>query len=956
MSEQILFPNSGLSSYFNGTDFLGSDNVLLQSTPLSGVGSPAYFIKDGTISPSTSTFWKNTNLNITNVKDWMNIPFDITALSPSGATLRVAYNLQNSDAKIWFTNIGLYFLVENNPSLPSGNVFFANSSQLEFLGGNSGVLNIGLNISEVFRPQFPIPGVISVSGEIRSLPRSVTTSYGSGDNTFIVPPDVTELVVSCIGGGGNGDSIIGDGPLSGGTGGGGGAYASSTRTVTPNDTLNLHVGTGDGDDTWFINSSTVLAKAASGSTGGAAGSSIGDTTFSGGNGDGPSRTVNCGTEEEPSEISADGGIGGNSGSALGNGSNGGADGSAGDGGTGGNGGCDAGINNPGGLGQPGSIILVYDTQYVTGSGDIIFYDMDIICSGSALNSSNSNSNLYTQGHIVNSGTLNLYTRGIADNSGTLNLYTVSTIPSSGYIDLYTSGTAFSSGNMSLYLRCDYATSGIDLYTYGYDYSSGNTTLFCKAIDFASSGDITLYTYGHLISSGSNNLFIWGFTSGTTPMNLFLKGQVAKSGVSNFPLFMFSTTNSGIYSNQTLYLESSSGTPNPNNAMNLYTVGPSTLDTSSSMNLVVYQDTTPSHEMPLFIGNYYESGANFVRLFVMSPSGTEGAVPLSGSMNLYMSRDYDSIANNVSLVIKQNDIASGIIPLVIFGTNYNNSGINTYIGGIYTGTDFTTLYMNGYGGNGVVVEEIAEPEDWTPEELSNMIAWYKADSLSLNDDDAITTWIDSSNNSHDATQSTGVSKPLYKTGILNSLPAVRFSSNKSLLLTTLGTALTSDDTYTVFILLKPSSISNDPVVIAFPSNSSWTFLMEVANNGRFYWGHQNGNYRLYSSSITTSAASIISLKKTSSTTAEFWQDGTEITSFSTAGAGMIATPSMTGDMILGSYTNASFAYNGDIFEIVICNSSLSINDREKVEGYLAWKWGLEGNLPALHTYKSSPPTV
>jgi hypothetical protein len=29
---------------------------------------------------------------------------------------------------------------------------------------------------------------------------------------------------------------------------------------------------------------------------------------------------------------------------------------------------------------------------------------------------------------------------------------------------------------------------------------------------------------------------------------------------------------------------------------------------------------------------------------------------------------------------------------------------------------------------------------------------------------------------------------------------------------------------------------------------------------------------------------------------------------------------------------------------------------KAEGYLAWKWGLEGNLPVLHPYKNSAPIV
>lgn len=53
------------------------------------------------------------------------------------------------------------------------------------------------------------------------------------------------------------------------------------------------------------------------------------------------------------------------------------------------------------------------------------------------------------------------------------------------------------------------------------------------------------------------------------------------------------------------------------------------------------------------------------------------------------------------------------------------------------------------------------------------------------------------------------------------------------------------------------------------------------------------------------------------------------------------------------TNGS--YGGIIFgEELAFSSVLSDADTEKIEGYLAWKWGLEGSLPGGHPYKSSPP--
>jgi len=47
-------------------------------------------------------------------------------------------------------------------------------------------------------------------------------------------------------------------------------------------------------------------------------------------------------------------------------------------------------------------------------------------------------------------------------------------------------------------------------------------------------------------------------------------------------------------------------------------------------------------------------------------------------------------------------------------------------------------------------------------------------------------------------------------------------------------------------------------------------------------------------------------------------------------------------------------NGDIAEILVYDTALSDNDRQKVEGYLAWKWGLVAGLPVGHPYKDDPP--
>ena len=54
------------------------------------------------------------------------------------------------------------------------------------------------------------------------------------------------------------------------------------------------------------------------------------------------------------------------------------------------------------------------------------------------------------------------------------------------------------------------------------------------------------------------------------------------------------------------------------------------------------------------------------------------------------------------------------------------------------------------------------------------------------------------------------------------------------------------------------------------------------------------------------------------------------------------------------TQNSGNLNGAIAELVVTSSVLSTLNRQKLEGYLAHKWGLTANLPADHPYKVNPP--
>jgi hypothetical protein len=71
----------------------------------------------------------------------------------------------------------------------------------------------------------------------------------------------------------------------------------------------------------------------------------------------------------------------------------------------------------------------------------------------------------------------------------------------------------------------------------------------------------------------------------------------------------------------------------------------------------------------------------------------------------------------------------------------------------------------------------------PSLVSGLSYWFKADALTLNDNDLVASWTDSSGNNRTATQSIADNKPVFKTlASPNYKPCVRFGGNDNMTLT------------------------------------------------------------------------------------------------------------------------------------------------------------------------------
>jgi hypothetical protein len=81
------------------------------------------------------------------------------------------------------------------------------------------------------------------------------------------------------------------------------------------------------------------------------------------------------------------------------------------------------------------------------------------------------------------------------------------------------------------------------------------------------------------------------------------------------------------------------------------------------------------------------------------------------------------------------------------------------------------------------------------------------------------------------------------------------------------------------------------------------------------------------------------------------------SFGTAGntSNTLSQSLAIGGFMTGA-TTASGLFGGEIAEIIISNSIWSTEDKQKLEGYLAWKWEEVALLPSTHPYKNFPPQI
>lgn len=225
----------------------------------------------------------------------------------------------------------------------------------------------------------------------------------------------------------------------------------------------------------------------------------------------------------------------------------------------------------------------------------------------------------------------------------------------------------------------------------------------------------------------------------------------------------------------------------------------------------------------------------------------------------------------------------------------------------------------------------------PSTVSGLVAWWKADSLALNDGDAVATWLDSSINGRDATQATSGQRPVYKASIINGKPVVRFDRSLSQKLAFTPVSLSSG--VTVFIVAAVTSVTQWGGPLTWQAASQIGFLMpsDLASSWQPHMTERlaDGTEGLHSKTALTYDAS----PRVYGWRSDYTAGGT--TPYIDAGAVTRQTGTSGWGSVEAFIGKGFDHFTGDIAEILVYNGVLSDTDVASIQDYLGGKYGLFG---------------
>ena len=234
--------------------------------------------------------------------------------------------------------------------------------------------------------------------------------------------------------------------------------------------------------------------------------------------------------------------------------------------------------------------------------------------------------------------------------------------------------------------------------------------------------------------------------------------------------------------------------------------------------------------------------------------------------------------------------------------------------------------------------------WTPERTSSVLWLDGSDEGTITGSSPVTLWEDKSGNGRDVTISSG--DPSLSSAVWNGLDAIDFDGNDIMRTSGVSLSLGSVQLAMVFRLNSAGpayqggfSIEGDELEFRESNNSERLQVKADTGSGDNYKGGPTG--------VFSYGGPFIGSYSYNGSTHSVHSNGTSSSETAFTGTYDITR------MVIGSVPSNTL--NGMIGEVIVAESSDN-SIRQRLEGYLAHKWGLESDLNSDHPYKSSAPLI
>lgn len=240
--------------------------------------------------------------------------------------------------------------------------------------------------------------------------------------------------------------------------------------------------------------------------------------------------------------------------------------------------------------------------------------------------------------------------------------------------------------------------------------------------------------------------------------------------------------------------------------------------------------------------------------------------------------------------------------------------------------------------------------WTPAKISAALWLDAADATTIVlNGSTVSQWKDKSGNSIHANQANATNQPTYSEAGLNGKPTISFDgSNDFLVRIGVVANIFLDNSIFLAIQYRDATTLLQSVIATDVSESEPRMYLQA--NGVELKAY--GGLYVPAGGIIANMTEITQFQRTTTNVINVFRDGT------LTGTGASGTGSKNDGLIIGRLGNAIFGNYAsvNVSELVFLNGTLPTADRQKLEGYLAHKWGLTANLPADHPYRAKPPYV